>query len=372
VRAFGGEPLEIKKFDKENNAFRLLAYNMVRKMAVFWSLSDSLCLAQILITLFFGIKFTLSSAITIGELMVFLSYVGMLVWPVRNLGRIISEISKMHVAAKRIHEILKVPPEQDSAAALTPSLAGNIVFSNVSFHYSSKSLADGADPVLNNLSLNIKQGETVGFLGSMGAGKSALPALLTRLYDYQSGSITINGTEIVNIKRSHLAERIGVVLQEPFLYARTVMENIKMGNPLATDQEAMFAAKIAHIHDNIIAFKDGYNTIVGERGVTLSGGQKSRLSLARALLKPSEILILDDALSAVDTETDRIIRNALQTYKRGVTKLIISQRITSVMDCDRIFVLDAGCLKDYGTHQELLTRGGPYARLYNQAIHTLT
>jgi ATP-binding cassette subfamily B protein len=228
------------------------------------------------------------------------------------------------------------------------------------------SLADEkSKPVLTDLSFTIKAGETLAILGSTGSGKSTVMHLLLRLYDYNAGSIKINGVELREIDKKHLRERVGIVLQEPFLYSKTIIENIRMARFDAGDEDIYESTRTAAVHDVISGFEHGYDTIVGEKGVTLSGGQKQRVAIARTLIKNSDILIFDDSLSAVDTETDSQIRAALRERQAGVTTFIISQRITTLMEADRIFIIENGRLSDAGTHEELIGRDGLYSRIWN-------
>ncbi|MDL2248809.1 ABC transporter ATP-binding protein/permease, partial [Tyzzerella sp. OttesenSCG-928-J15] len=300
-----------------------------------------------------------NGGISIGTLFVFFTYVNNLVWPLRQLGRILSNMGRMDVALNRINEILFTPLEEMDENAIKPELKGDIVFDNVSFSY------EKDKPVLNNISFTVKSGEKIAVLGSTGSGKSSLMHLFLRLYDYKHGSIKINGNELKTIDKNYLRERIGIVLQEPFLYSKTIIENIKMAKDTVTDDEVYDAAKIANVHDVITGFKEGYDTVVGERGVTLSGGQKQRVAITRTLVKNSDILIFDDSLSAVDTETDALIQAELKKRSEGVTTFIISQRINTLMSADRIFVMEGGEITDMGTHDELIARDGLYYRVWN-------
>jgi len=294
----------------------------------------------------------------VGELVIFNLFTGMVVWPVRQLGRVLSDLGRMQVAVERIYEVLDEPAETDTEGATTHDLQGDIVFENVDFEY------EEGRKVFNNLSFTVKRGETIAVLGATGSGKSTLMHILLRLYDYKNGSITINGKELRDISKQHLRHNVGMVLQEPFLYSKTIMSNLKMAKDEAKDPEVYDATKTASAHGFITEFEEGYETLVGERGTTLSGGQKQRVAIARTLIKNSELLIFDDSLSAVDTETDAQIRQALAENKSDATTFIISQRITTLMNADRIFVIENGGLADAGTHEELLAREGLYKRIW--------
>ena len=359
VRAFGRQRYEVDKFEEKNTGFRTLIMQLNRQMAYFWSGSDFLCLMQIALVLFIGIYLTVKGELTLGSLLVFNTYAGMLIFPMRQLARILSDMGRMGVSLGRVYEIINTAPEQETEGAAAHPLNGDIVFSHVSFAYEDKK------PVLTDLSFRVKAGETVAILGATGSGKSTIMHLLLRLYDYKSGSITINGMELKSIEKGWLRGRVGIVLQEPFLYSKTISENIRMARHDAQNDEICEAARTAAVHDVIMEFDKGYDTIVGERGVTLSGGQKQRVAIARMLVRSSDILIFDDSLSAVDTETDNQIRAALKERRAGVVTFIISQRITTLMEADRIFVLENGRLADSGTHEELIGREGLYSRIWN-------
>jgi len=358
TRAFGRGRFEMEKFQKKNGEYRDITYRLIHYLAIYWSLSDLLCIIQGAIVLVYGIFLTYRGEITVGELIMFNSYVNMMIWPLSQLGRVLSDTGKTQVATTRIYEILTAEEEQDTEGAICHDLKGDIIFSQVDFSY----LDD--KPIFQDLSFHIKKGETIAILGSTGSGKSTLMHLLLRLYDYQEGSITINGVELRNIKKDCLRSKIGMVLQEPFLYSKTIQTNLSMAKDKVQHEEIIEATVTAAVHDVIEDFEKGYETVVGEKGVTLSGGQKQRVAIARTLIKDSDILIFDDSLSAVDTETDAEIRKALEKRNRDITTFIISQRITTLMDADRIFVIDQGRLADAGTHEQLLEHDGLYARIW--------
>ncbi|MCT4663037.1 MAG: ABC transporter ATP-binding protein/permease [Tissierellales bacterium] len=359
VRAFAKEELEIDKFDEKNKNFTDLTYKLIKLLAIYWSSSDFLCLTQAAIVLVYGSYLTYIGEITLGTLSVFITYENMLLWPVRQMGRILADMGKATVSLGRIHDILEIPAEDFETGKKDVNVNGNITFDNVCFSY------DDDSDVLNNISFKIKAGQTLAILGSTGSGKSSLVHLLTRLYDYKSGSIKIDGVELNSFNKPFIRKQIGLVLQEPFLYAKTLSENIKIARPNATEEEIIAAAQIACVHDVIEGFDKSYDTLVGEKGVSLSGGQKQRVAIARTILTNCPILIFDDSLSAVDTETDLNIRTALQSVNRNATKIIISHRVSSLSEADLILVLENGKIMESGNHEELIANKGIYHRIHN-------
>ncbi|HEY8422772.1 MAG TPA: ABC transporter ATP-binding protein [Thermoclostridium sp.] len=358
VRAFGRQAYEIDRFKVKNENHREKVRKLNELLAWYWSMSDLLCMIQAMLVLFISVSWAASGRITLGTVILFITYIRNLIWPIRQLGRVISDMGQAFVAFDRIIEILDKPAEPKFTQGLTPEIKGNIVFENVSFQY-----PDGTNP-LKDISFEVKQGQTVGILGPTGCGKSSLMHLLVRLFDYQKGSIKIDGYELKEIDKKWLRSHIGIVLQEPFLFSKTVLENIKLAKPDASMDEVERAAKIAAIHDTVISFEKGYETLVGERGVTLSGGQVQRVAIARTVLKNHPILIFDDSLSAVDMETDIMIRKALRERSKGVTTFIISHRINTLAQADFIVVLDKGRIVQMGTHDELVREEGLYSRIW--------
>lgn len=358
VKAFGRQTFEIKKYEKENAKYRDLTFNLIKLLSTYWSLSDFLCMTQIGLVLMSGIYFAVKGEITLGTLVVFNTYEGMLLWPIRQLGRILSDMGKMTVSLGRITNILEIPVEQEYGKALKPEIQGEITFENVTFEY------DKDSEVLNDISFTVNKGETVAIVGPTGSGKSSLMHLLLRLYDYNKGSIKIDGIELSDIERKWIRNNVGIVLQEPFLYSRTIKENIKIAKLDSEDIEIENAATAAAVHNVITSFEKGYDTIVGEKGVTLSGGQRQRVAIARTLIKKMPILIFDDSLSAVDAETDRLIREELKKKSADNTTFIISHRISTVMDADKIIVLNHGKVESIGTHDELVNKDGIYKRIW--------
>jgi len=357
VKAFNREVYEAEKFDEKNKTYKNLTYRLIELLGVYWGASDFICLTQILVVVLFGINFAQQGILTVGQFFVFISYEGMILWPVRNVGRILSDMGKMLVSIGRLQEVLDAPVEPLNEG-VTPEIEGDIVFDHVYFKYE-----DGDQEVLKDVSFNVKKGQTIALLGPTGSGKSSLVHLLTRLYDYQKGSITLNGTELKTIQRHHLRKNIGIVLQEPFLFSKTIFENIRLANPNANERQVIEAAKAASVHRVINEFDMGYKTLVGEKGVTLSGGQKQRIAIARTIINKSPILIFDDSLSAVDTETDAAIRRALKELSGGLTTFIITHRVATAQAADQIVVLQDGGVAQMGTHAELSQQEGLYARI---------
>lgn len=357
VKAFNREIYEIKKFEKTNREYYDVTYKMILSLGMYWASSYFICLLGILSIIVLGIFAVRNNAITVGDFVVFVTYQNMILYPIRALGRILSDFGKVTVSLDRIIDVCETPGE-DLIAGLKPDLRGDIVFRDVYFKYS-----DDNQDVLKGINLKIKKGESVALIGPTGSGKSSLVHLLSRLYDVDSGSIEINNCNINDINKNYLRDNVGIVLQEPFLYSKSIISNLKMVNPEASDDEIYESTRIACIHDVIKSFDKGYRTLVGERGVTLSGGQKQRLAIARTLIKKTPILIFDDSLSAVDTQTDNMIRNELNKIGKETTLIIITQRISSAKDCDRIFVIEDGIITESGTHDELIKIDGLYKRI---------
>jgi ATP-binding cassette subfamily B protein len=328
-------------------------------MAYFWGGTDFLIFGQYALTAGVGIVFVINGDLQTGQFIAFLSLLGLIVWPIRQLGRIIADFGKTTVALDRIEEILSQVSEHENDAVGTPEIKGNIRFENVSFQFS-----DDTKHLLENVSFEVKKGERVAIIGKTGSGKSTLLKLLLRLYDIDEGVITIDGVNIQDINKKHLRKHVGMVLQEPFLYSRSVYENLSIMNRKASPSQIEGVANIASVHLDIKQFEKGYETVVGERGVTLSGGQKQRLAIARMLLDQKPVLMFDDSLSAVDTETDRKIREALETTWKDATVFMITHRITTAMEADKIFVLEDGKIIQSGTHESLILEEGLYARLW--------
>ena len=364
VRAFGREQFEIDRFDKKNIAFSELWIRLGRMMTAYWSTGDLMMALQVLCVIAVGTVCAVHGEITLGEFLAFVSYNATLTWPVRSLGKILSEMSKTGVSIERVSYILHSEPEHDPPQALTPPMNGDIVFDHVTFGY------ENQKPVLDDVSFTIPAGSTFAILGGTGSGKTTLMHLLNRLYDLEEdkGSISIGGVNINQISRAHLRKNVSIVLQEPFLFSRTIRENIGITCESKSRDEMMEyvrgAARSACVDEAIESFANGYDTVVGERGVTLSGGQKQRVAIARMLTQNAPVMIFDDSLSAVDAETDAKIRHELKEKMGSATTILISHRITTLMQADRILVLDNGKVADIGTHEELIARKGIYQDIY--------
>ena len=357
VRAFNRHNYEESRFEGRNRAFRDNYVRLNRLMAIYWGSTDILAMGQIGIVLFVGAFFYLNEQITIGELFLFLMYVSQVVWRIRHVGRLIADAGKATVSLRRINHILNTEPESVQETPQRSQLSGAIRFENVSLQFSDDRFA------LNDISVSIKAGETIGIVGAPGSGKSLLLRTLLRIQEPTSGRVFVDDFDIGSIDRKWLRQNIGIVLQEPFLYSRTLRENLLVGKADAGKAELEQVTQEAALHSSIESFRSGYETLVGERGVTLSGGQRQRLALARALLKRPPILILDDALSAVDSHTENDILAQLATRRNKQTTLIVAHRLSTLRGVDRVLVFVEGRLAQVGTHEELATQPGPYYEL---------
>ncbi len=364
VKAFARQDYEMGKFEKDNFEKFKRGRHLLKMHSLFWPLSDVVLGFQMLAGFVYGANLAINGTITVGTYVAYTGLITQLIWPIRNLGRIIVQASSGLVSYSRLMEIIKQDREALFEGRVQPQspARGDLVFKDVSFMYT-----DGKHDVLKNVSFHVKPGQAVALLGSTGSGKTSLVNLLPRFHEYTGGSILLDGAELNDYPRAYLRQQIGIVEQEPFLFSRSIRENITYGVGRDVPQEEIErAAKAAAIHDVILTFPDGYNTLVGEKGVTLSGGQKQRVTIARTLLKNPRILILDDSTSSVDLETEAEIREALNSLMQNRTTFIIAHRIQSVMIADLILVLDKGAVVQMGTHEELLSEPtGIYRRIYD-------
>ncbi len=364
VRAFGREQYERERFETQNRGYTRMWIRLMAWLSAFWCSNDLISGSQIMLVIAMGAVFCVHGRITVGQYIAFVSYNGMLMWPVRELGRVISDMSKAGISVDRIRYIMNSEPEPlrtdtDESLGTEPL---DIVFDHVCFSY------DEGTEVLHDVSLTIPAGTTLGILGATGSGKSTLIHLLDRLYDLpkDGGTITIGGRDIRSMDRHALRKYIGLVLQEPFLLSGTLAENISITKPGEPDMDAVrAAARVAALDETVSRFTDGYETYVGERGVTLSGGQKQRTAIAQIVMADTPVMIFDDSLSAVDTQTDARIRHNLRERTAGSSVILISHRITTLMQADNIVVLDHGRIAEQGSHDELLAHGGLYRHIYD-------
>ena len=361
VRAFGREMHERARFERQNERYTKLWVRLMRIMTLYWCTGDLISGLQILTVVALGAVFCVRGSLTAGSYVAFVSYNAMLTWPVRALGRVISEMSKAGISIDRIRMIMNAEREQDAPDAIRPPIEGDISFEHVSFGYQ-----EGGE-VLRDVSFTVKQGETLGILGGTGSGKSTLMQLLDRLYVLppENGRITIGGHDIAKIEAKWLRAHIGMVLQEPFLFSRTLEENLRIAREGASHDDVRDAASVAQLEEAVERFAGGYETFVGERGVTLSGGQKQRTAIAQMLIRRPPIMIFDDSLSAVDAQTDEKIRHALRERTGDATVILIAHRITTLMNADHIIVMDRGRVAEEGTHESLIRKDGIYRRVYD-------
>ncbi len=387
VRAFGREKFEMDRFREKNEIFAKLWIRLGTLSGVYWGVGDLITGFQVVAVIVLGTVEAVQGHISVGEFVAFASYNTTLVWPIRGLGRILSDMSKAGVSFERVDYIIRAEEEAykeagkyDGKEEKTETASYDITFDHVNFAYPVESSESGTYPqqdvfsgcgsgkqVLFDIHFRIQQGCTFGILGGTGSGKSTIVQLLTRLYELEDGQgcIRIDGKDIRDIPIEQLRRQVGIVLQEPFLYSRTIRENIAACAPTASLDEIRHAAKIACIDDAIMSFPDGYDTLVGERGVTLSGGQRQRVAIARMLLQKAPILVFDDSLSAVDSQTDSLIRKALGEYMKDATVILISHRLTTLMGADQIMVLNHGRIEEMGSHHTLIQRQGIYRRIYD-------
>lgn len=366
VRAFGRHAHEMERFAEGNDEYRDRRYSFIRMLACFWPINDFLILFQLLLILVVGGWFVTRGELSLGTMLAFQASSGILLMPIMHLGRLLGDAGMASVALGRIREVLEqaqehqVADEEETPAMHGPDskIEGRISVAGLTFGY------DPKRPVLKEVSFEVEPGEVLAILGPTGAGKTTLMQLILRLWDYQEGSIRVDGMELRELSRQQVRGWIGSVLQEPFLFSKTIGDNIRLGRTEAPESEVVEAARVACIDRTINGFDQGYSTLVGEKGVTLSGGQRQRVALARAILKDPPILILDDALSAVDMRTETMILDALRSRQHRHTTLVIAHRVSTLMQADRILVLEDGRITQNGSHEELIEAPGLYQRLW--------
>lgn len=334
--------------------------DLAKVQSLFGPLMIALIGISNLVVIYFGGLMYINGTIpNIGTIAEFILYVNMLTWPVASLGWVSSMVQEAEASQKRLNEFLKIEPEIKNNNENTSDIQGSIAFEDVSFTYQDTNIE-----ALKNVTFTVKKGETLAILGKTGSGKSTILSLISRLYDVTEGKITIDGKEISTLNLYDLRNNIGIVPQDAFLFSDTIKNNIKFGHQNATDEEVIEAAKNAVVHDNIAAFNKQYDTVLGERGITLSGGQKQRVSIARAIIKNPAILLFDDCLSAVDTETEETILNNLFEICKDKTTIIVSHRVSSAKNADKIIILEDGRIIQQGSHNQLINQEGYYASLY--------
>ena len=364
IKAYGIEPRIIRDFNYLSEGSKNKNIDLVKVQALFFPLMILLIgLSNILVIYIGGNQFISGQIKELGTIVEFLIYVNMLTWPVAVVGWVTSMVQQAEASQKRINEFLKELPDILNYEFSNSPIVGKLEFKNLSFTYSDTNIN-----ALRNISFTVNQGETVAILGNTGSGKSTILELIGRLYDVENGQLIINDKNIKDLNLFDLRSSIGYVPQDAFLFSDSIINNIKFGKENATEDEVFKAAKAADVHKNIIEFKKGYQTILGERGITLSGGQKQRVSIARALIKSPQILLLDDCLSAVDTETEEKIINNLESITKDKTTIIVSHRVSSAKKADKIIVLDEGEIIQQGTHNELIKQVGYYKDLYTKQL----
>ena len=363
VKSYGIEASIIKDFDVISDASKDKNIHLHKANALFFPLMLLLIGISNLLVIYIGGNQYINGEIQIGVVVEFMLYVNILTWPVAVVGWVTSMVQQAEASQARINEFLKQVPEIQNNNSASTEIKGKVTFKNVTFKYDDTNIT-----ALKNINFTVNSGDTLAILGKTGSGKSTIIELISRLYDTTEGLILLDNKPIKEANLNDVRSQIGFVPQDPFLFSDTIGNNIKFGKEDATDAEIIAAAKNAVVHDNIIEFTNGYNTILGERGVTLSGGQKQRVSIARAIIKNPKILIFDDCLSAVDTETEEKILSNLENISKNKTTFIISHRVSSAKNADKIIILDAGEITQQGTHNQLITQEGYYKELYEQQL----
>ncbi len=363
VKSYGIEASIIKDFDTISDASKDKNIHLHKANALFFPLMLLLIGISNLLVIYVGGNQYINGEIQIGVVVEFMLYVNILTWPVAVVGWVTSMVQQAEASQARINEFLKQVPEIQNNNSLSTEIKGKVTFKEVTFTYDDTNIT-----ALKNINFTVNSGETLAILGKTGSGKSTIIELITRLYDTKEGSVLLDDQSIKEANLNDVRSQIGFVPQDPFLFSDTIGNNIKFGKEDASEEEIIEAAKNAVVHDNIIEFTNGYKTILGERGVTLSGGQKQRVSIARAIIKNPKILIFDDCLSAVDTETEEKILSNLEKVSKNKTTFIISHRVSSAKNADKIIILDEGKITQEGTHNQLITQEGYYKELYEQQL----
>lgn len=358
VRAFAREGYEENRFEARNSGYRGVTRGLIDMLGTYWSVSACASMAQMALVLCLGGYWAAKGELSLGTVIMFFSFVGRFLWPIRQMGRILTEFGKATVALERIGHIALREGEGACDGKLAPRLGGRIEFREVRFGY------EPGKPVLDGLSFAVRPGETVAILGKTGSGKSSLVHLIPRFADVEGGAVLLDGVDVRAMRKDCLRSQVGIVLQEPFLFSRTLRENLLAGRPGAGSAELEEAAVAARLSQAVAGFEKGWETPVGEEGVTLSGGQRQRAAIARVLLRKPRILILDDSLSAVDTETDSLIRAELEKRRGEMTVIVIAHRVTTLAGADRVLVMDGGRVVDSGSHRELVSRPGLYREVW--------
>jgi ATP-binding cassette subfamily B multidrug efflux pump len=366
VKAFVRREHENGRFDAANTELYSTQLRVTQLMSVFFPIVMLLMNIGTVAIIYYGGIQVFAGTASVGQIMAFVNYIFSTMFPVLMLSMMAGQISAANASAARVMQVLDSEPDvQDRSSALSPEkISGRVAFENVGFSYHD----DGGDPVLRDVSFTAEPGETVAILGSTGSGKSSLINLIPRFYDATSGRVTVDGVDVRDLDMKTLRNRIGISLQDVILFSGTIRENIRYGRPDATEDEVVRAAKAAQAHDFITGFPDGYDTMVGQRGVNLSGGQKQRIAIARALLMKPSILILDDSTSAVDVETETKIEAALEELLKDTTSFVIAQRISTVLKADKILVLDNGLIAAEGNHSQLMETSPIYREIYDSQL----
>ncbi len=362
VKAFANELYELDRFTEASKEYSRLNLKLNKTSSIFWGFSDFTTMAQYMLTMIVAINIMIKdpTALQVADVTALMTLVGTYIWPVRSLGRMIGEAGKCLVSAGRINEILNIPSEYKVNGKETPAISGAITFDNVWFKF------DDTDKyLLKGVNFSVKPGETIAIVGKTGCGKSTVAKILTRLNEYQEGNVYLDDVKLKDIDKQYLRSNVGLILQDPFLYSKSVYGNIAITNKNIDEERVYEVARLAAIEKDIKGFDNGYDTIVGEKGATLSGGQKQRVAIARMLLNEKPILIFDDSLSALDTETDLMIRKALKERDASSTMIIITHRITTAKQADRIIVLEDGVITQDGTHDTLANVPGLYKKLWD-------